>query len=143
MPGHTTRLLVAMLMASAGLTVAACAGRSFSQSASHARTNASPAPAPAANDNKPPMLFPVSIAQQYEAADDFSEGLAAVKIKGRWGYIDKAGRTVIKPQFDNAEKFIEGIAAVSVGWANGDVPQTKAKGGYIDRTGKYVWPPSR
>ena len=85
----------------------------------------------------------VIIAPQYEEADDFSEGLAAVKIKGRWGYIDKSGRVVIKPQFDNAGKFVEGIAAVSVGWVYADVPQTKAKGGYIDRTGKYVWPPSR
>jgi hypothetical protein len=27
----------------------------------------------------------------FEAASDFSEGLAAVKVEGRWGYIDRAG----------------------------------------------------
>ncbi|MCK7461243.1 MAG: WG repeat-containing protein [Sphingobacterium sp.] len=33
----------------------------------------------------------------------------------KYGYIDKNGNVVIKPQFDNLNKFNEGIAAVCIG----------------------------
>ena len=35
---------------------------------------------------------------QYDACSSFSEGLAAVKKGGKWGYIDKTGKTVVSPQ---------------------------------------------
>lgn len=83
------------------------------------------------------------IKPKYSDAQDFSQGLAAVEINGRYGYIDKAGRVVIRPRFDGAGEFIDGIAPVMTGAVYADVPQTKAKNGYIDKTGKYVWPPSQ
>jgi hypothetical protein len=64
----------------------------------------------------------------------FSEGLAPVQIGRRWGYIDMAGRVVIKPKFSEAYDFSGGIARVIV-------PGRKM--GYIDKAGKYVWRPSR
>ena len=36
-----------------------------------------------------------AIKPQFEDARFFSEGLASVKIEGRWGYIDKTGQYVI------------------------------------------------
>ena len=63
----------------------------------------------------------------------FSEGLAAVHRGGKWGYVDKTGIFVIKPQFDGALTFSGGLALVVAG----------DRLGYIDKTGKYVWNPSR
>ena len=45
---------------------------------------------------------------KYEECSSFSEGLAAVKTegeKGKWGYINKAGKYEIYPQFDEALSF--------------------------------------
>lgn len=47
---------------------------------------------------------------------------------GKWGYIDKSGSLVIKPQYDMAWDFSEGLASVQVGM----------KRGYIDDKGAMV-----
>ena len=60
----------------------------------------------------------------------FLDGLAPVKIEGKWGYINKLDLLVIPPKFDEAWGFSEGIACVKVG----------DKYGYIDKMGKYVLP---
>ena len=65
---------------------------------------------------------------------DFSEGLAAIKVKQ--GFVNKAGRLVVHlPEFDrkyrdyrSLGKFSEGLAAVFMG--------REGKMGYIDKTGK-------
>jgi hypothetical protein len=61
----------------------------------------------------------------------FGEGLAAIKVGGKWGYIDKGGRIVINPQFDSVGLFSEGLADVGLGGRHGS----------IDKTGRYVWNP--
>jgi len=85
----------------------------------------------------------IVIEPQFDSADDFSDGLAPVRIGSllalsdvdskvvKWGYIDKAGRRAIELQFLDARKFSEGLAAVKVG----------RKWGYIDTTGRVVIPP--
>ena len=50
----------------------------------------------------------------YTGAGDFSEGLAPVSLNRKWGYVDKAGRNVIKPMFDEARGFIAGVALVKL-----------------------------
>lgn len=62
--------------------------------------------------------------------DVFAEGLTAVKIKKKWGYIDRDGKFVIKPQFDDASNFSEGLAAVQLGCYYG----------FINKHGKLVIP---
>ena len=54
-----------------------------------------------------------NVGGKFDEAWDFSEGLAAVKIGGKVGFINKAGEIVINPQFDNAGSFSEGLARVS------------------------------
>jgi hypothetical protein len=54
------------------------------------------------------------IEPQFEEAGIFSEGLAAIEINGKWGYIDKSGKLVIEPQFTDAWNFSEGLAPVKV-----------------------------
>lgn len=66
-------------------------------------------------------------------ASSFSDGLAAVMVRGKWGYIDKKRDFVIKPKFDLASPFTEGFAKVAV----------DNKLGYIDKDGKYIWEPTR
>jgi hypothetical protein len=61
-------------------------------------------------------------------AEDFSEGLAPVRLGRQWGYVDTSGQIAISPRFDSAEPFSEGLAAIS---QNG-------KTGFIDRSGSFV-----
>ncbi|MFH1676896.1 MAG: WG repeat-containing protein, partial [bacterium] len=77
-----------------------------------------------------------AIEPQFNGALSFSEGLACVMIgnqaTGKWGYIDKAGNTVIEPQFELAWWFRNGFAHATEKVSGG-------KWGYIDKTGKFVW----
>lgn len=49
---------------------------------------------------------------QYEWAEPFSEGLAAVKKNGHFGFINKRGETVIDFKYDYAKTFQSGLAQV-------------------------------
>jgi hypothetical protein len=68
----------------------------------------------------------------YSKALAFSEGLAGVEQKDKWGYMDKAGRQIIPPRYNDVHHFSEGLAAVQLG----------DKYGYIDRSGKMIIPPT-
>jgi hypothetical protein len=59
------------------------------------------------------------------------DGLLAITVNGKQGFIDLNGRIVIPPTFDNVWQFSEGLASA---WQNGLV-------GFIDRSGKFVIPP--
>ncbi len=62
----------------------------------------------------------------------FSEGLAPIKIKGVYGYIDTLGIMVIEPKHKSCGSFIGGIA-----WAKNQ----EGKVGYIDKSGEWVIEP--
>lgn len=68
----------------------------------------------------------IVIKPQFEYADDFSEGLAAV---GKMGYIDITGKIVITPQFEFGSAFREGVAFVA---------KDSEKVGIIDKTGRLL-----
>ena len=53
------------------------------------------------------------IACQYDDAMIFREGLAAVAINKKWGFINKQGTVVIPLQFDAALVFNEGIGIIA------------------------------
>jgi hypothetical protein len=73
--------------------------------------------------------------REFEFIRSFNEGLAAVQIGERWGYIDTTGRTVIAPNFLFAFDFDSGRAAVVVGtWRKNGT-------GMIDRTGAIIIKP--
>jgi len=95
----------------------------------------------AAEDGEGPargvLTYEDHIAPTYEDAQTFSEGLAAVKQNGKWGYIDQDGKTVIPFQYDLACAFSEGYAVVGkyVGTTNYDRYQL----GFIDKNNKLTW----
>ncbi|MCQ5129692.1 WG repeat-containing protein [Butyricicoccus faecihominis] len=50
----------------------------------------------------------------YEEVSSFSDGWAAVKQNGKWGYINESGDMVIQPKYDWAGPFGEGVAVVGL-----------------------------
>lgn len=62
---------------------------------------------------------------EWEGTKDFSEGLAAVQVEGKWGYINTDGVLVIPAIYDGANNFSEGLAAVRTG----------GRWGYINKDG--------
>jgi hypothetical protein len=71
------------------------------------------------------------IPARFERAMPFSEGVAAVSIGGRFGYIDERGEIVIEPRFDLAGGFAHGLAEILIG----------DKTGVINRKGEIVVAP--
>ncbi|MCF6319544.1 MAG: WG repeat-containing protein, partial [Proteobacteria bacterium] len=71
------------------------------------------------------------IEPRFENAGGFSEGLAAVRVDGNYGYIDLSGQVAIRPQFTHAGLFDQGLA----------VAGTSEKLGIIDNSGNYVVDP--
>lgn len=65
----------------------------------------------------------------YDDAYPFTEGLAAVKTNGKWGFIDNSAVEVIKPIYDEVSSFSDGLAAVKLG-----------KYGYINRMNEIIIP---
>ncbi|PIU56445.1 MAG: hypothetical protein COS87_02150 [Chloroflexi bacterium CG07_land_8_20_14_0_80_45_17] len=72
------------------------------------------------------ILFSISYIHQGVAGE--TSKLFPIIQNGKWGYIDKSGHIIIKPQFDHASHFSEGLAVIKV----------SNKLGYIDITGKVV-----
>ena len=54
----------------------------------------------------------VIIKPVYLNGNDFSEGLASVRLNGLYGFIDKTGKFIIQPEFDYANNFYNGLAVV-------------------------------
>jgi hypothetical protein len=72
------------------------------------------------------------IPARFERAMPFSEGLAAVRIRGKFGYIDETGEVVIAPRFDLAGEFHQGLAEILM----------RERAGVINRAGLIVVPAS-
>jgi len=103
------------------------------------------------------------ITPQFTRAGRFSQGLAAVELQNKSGYINRTGQIVIGLKFDAARDFSDGMAAVLIGdeWGyinlQGEIvikPQyhtvesfrsglalviTSKLSAYVDHEGRYVW----
>lgn len=67
---------------------------------------------------------------EWDAADRFESGFAAVQKNHKWGYIDKTGELVIPCEWDSHYTFSEDLLCVS----------KDGKMGYLDKTGRQVIP---
>ncbi len=77
----------------------------------------------------------IVIPPQYESADAFSEGLAAINNCDQAFFIDKTGKKVVLGDFRYASSFAGGLSRVNVMTKQGLL------WGYINRSGKMVWGP--
>lgn len=66
----------------------------------------------------------------FERARSFSSGLAAVRIDGKWGYVNKKGDLSIPPQYEFARNFSQGRGFV----------QSGDRWGYINTAGETIVP---
>jgi len=74
-----------------------------------------------------------AIIPQFDRAFGFHNGIAAIEIDSKWGFIDKTGTRFILPQFEDVEprwQFSNGLALV----------KSKGKWGYIDKRGYFCIP---
>jgi hypothetical protein len=88
----------------------------------------------------------VVIEPAFDAAGDFSQGLACVKKGTKWSYIDKEGKPAFAGEYDDAGPFAEDLAAVAVASElapekPGAKPKQIFKWGCIDKSGKMVIEP--
>ncbi len=88
------------------------------------------------------------IKPKFDEVDEFSEGLARVKVDGKYGYIDYNGKMVVEPSFVLAKRyFYNGLAGVYIDtvewqqWKDGKHLCYARKVGFIDKTGRYVIKP--
>ncbi len=65
---------------------------------------------------------------KYDYVRPFVEDFAKVYLNGKWGFVDRTGKEVVKPKYNSAWNFSEGLSAVQLG----------DKMGCIDKTGKIV-----
>jgi hypothetical protein len=72
------------------------------------------------------------IPPQFNAARAFSDGLAAVKVSDRWGFIDRGKNFVINPKYIEAGHFSEGLVPVR---------ENTNTWGFADRDGKMAISP--
>lgn len=88
----------------------------------------------------PPPTYEMVIEPHFSFARDFSEGLAAVMLGDRLGYIDKSGRFVIPPllEVDPLSLYREGAYQFSEGLSRMAIDH---QWGYIDPAGKILIPP--
>lgn len=72
-----------------------------------------------------------AFAVRCQDARDFRQGRAPVQFSdGLWGFVDKHGQTIVRPEYQDADSFSEGLARVRKGGLNG----------YIDLDGRLVLP---
>ena len=81
------------------------------------------------------------IDEQFQQAGVFSEERAPVMLNNKWTFIDKAGNQITSPKFDEVEPFYNGLARVTIYVPVQD--EIEENYGYINKSGTYVWYPTR
>ncbi len=80
----------------------------------------------------------IAVEPRFDQGGEFSEGLAAVQLEGRWMFIDKSGATTaqLPPDVVFAEPLSDGL---SLATSNAQSPR---KFGYVDKNGKWAVKPA-
>jgi hypothetical protein len=83
--------------------------------------------------NKNGNVVVPAIYQWLENVHNFSDGLAAMALNRKYGFVDTTGRIVVQFKYDKVEPFRNSIAKVWVGWQHV---------GYINSNGKEIISPN-
>jgi hypothetical protein len=76
----------------------------------------------------------ISQLQSVEQTEDFEQGLARVKVGGKWGLVDTGGRMATPPEYESIEPVVSGLrVAKRPGQARG--------ADFLDPQGRIVKPP--
>lgn len=84
------------------------------------------------HDLAPSLIIQMPNTRNRKPALSFRDGLAPAFSSGKWGFIDRTGNFIIKPQFDEAGTFSDGLAPVLI----------ENKWGFIDKEGMTVIKPT-
>ena len=68
---------------------------------------------------------------RFAAFNQFPDALYPIKVKDKWGFINRKGETVIPPIFDDADDFYNDVAKV------GGTKGSQSGYGFIDRKGQW------
>ena len=72
----------------------------------------------------------IAIPCSFENVDSFSEGLARIKLNGKYGFINTIGEVVIPYSFEEVDSFSDGLAKIKL----------NDKYGFINKIGETVIP---
>lgn len=72
---------------------------------------------------------------QFDYAGHFVENLAIVKVNGKYGFINREGTFIVKPQYTSVRDFKNGLALI------GNVYRDKTIWGFVDNFGKVILQP--
>lgn len=84
-----------------------------------------------------------AIAPKYSFVDSFSDGLAQFLLNGKWTFMDKTGKVVFSTDYQVSYGFERGLASIQKVGAGGFDDFSNHKYGYIDRSGKVIWEPTK
>jgi hypothetical protein len=132
---HPGRTALALLLAALVPTGLACTGRqpapTFHTGKDLLLTSLPTASGRFALIDRKTAKLVTELLWDWENADEFFYGLAAVKKDGKWGFVDISGKVVIGPQFDEVRYFYEDHCIV----------RKSDRWGVIDRKGEFLIQP--
>jgi hypothetical protein len=87
------------------------------------------------NAKSQPMTKTESPQDRLTAYESYPTALYPVRIKKKWGYMNRKGDLTIQPTFDAAEDFADGLAVVMI------TKDDQSRYGYLDEKGNWAIPP--
>lgn len=80
---------------------------------------------------------------RYSFVDSFKDGLAQFLLDGKWTFIDRTGKIVFSTPYHVSYGFERGLAFMSELGPGGFGDLQNERYGYIDKTGKVIWSPTK
>jgi hypothetical protein len=80
---------------------------------------------------------------KYPFVDNFQDGLAQFLLDGKWTFMDKTGKVIFSTDYQVSYGFKRGLAFVYKLGPGGFGDLQNEKYGYIDKTGKVIWQPTK